>query len=405
MELQKLAIDVEDERIIGYIARRTGINSVLLNGEEKDPGTVALIVRPSDDRVEKTLHAIRQASALGIPVVIIAGALDPVGETIVKEARGCGVPGECLLFVNNGKITDALGNVIGDALRGMGVGVMAVVAYADRVAQQELIPEPLLWDGSAIADTPDAVLWERGQGKGEETLAAPEDGQTAAAQPQTAVAEAAQAAPWKAYLDRAGKVVAVFGIKSGVGASTLAACLSGVLADHGSFYLEASSSATGYAYFGSSPSDASKTGKYACCTETEKDGVDAEKDIPLLIVDATIPGAMDAVYERADCVIVVTDGSPVAFGITEKWIKGGWRADILVVNRVVPGTGYPPEVYSGEFGLERVIGVPGGLEEETAINLAQRSAALPLGKSVDFDAAIGDLAEAVLKILEGGNSR
>lgn len=416
MELRKLAIDAEDEGIIDYIARRTRINSVLLSGEEKDPGTVALIVRPSrDDHVEKTLSAIRQASALGIPSVIIAGTFDPVGETIVKEARVCGVPDECLLFVSNGKITDALGNIIGDALRGMGVGVMAAVSYASRVAEKELIPERSLWDGNGgvAADALDTALWERGQDREEKTLAVPEapavspeakDGQRGATQShlQPAAAELAQAAPWNAYLDRAGKVVAVFGVKSGVGASTVAACLSGIMADHDSLYLEISPSAIGYVYFGSVLDDAVKTGKYAYCTEKAGYG-GAHNNVPILIADATIPGAMDAVYERADCVVVVTDGSPVAFGKVEKWVKGGWRVDVLAVNRVVPGTGYPPEVYTGEFGLERVIGVPGGLEEEAAINLAQRSAVLPLGKSVDFDAAIGDLAEAVLNLIEGRN--
>lgn len=416
MDLRKLAISTENEEIVDYITRRTGINSVPLTDGEKDSGTVALIVRPSsDDHVEKTLSAIRQASALGIPVVVIAGSFDPVGEAIAKEAKVCGVPDECLLFVNNGKITDALGNVIDDALRGTGIGVTAAVSYASHIAQKELLPERSLWDGTSntAVEAHDAPLWGGGPDKEEQTLAAAEapavgkeaeDGQTSAEQSQSqpSAAEAAQAAPWNTYLERADKVVAVFGVKSGVGVSTIAACLSGILDDHGSLYLEVSPSAVGYVYFGSALDDAVKTGKYAYCAEKAGYGEPPNKKVPILIADATIPGAMDAVYERADCVVVVTDGSPVAFGKVEKWVKGGWRVDALVVNRVVPGTGYPPEVYAGEFNLERVIGIPGGPEEETAINLAQRNAVLPLGKSVDFDAAIGDLAETVLNLIERG---
>lgn len=420
MELRKLAIDVEDERIIDYIARHTGIEGALLSGEEREPGTVALIVRPSrGGSVERSMSAIRRASVLGIPVIVVVGSLDPVGEALAREARACGVPGECLLFVSGGKVVDALGNPVGDALRGTGIGVMVAVSHASHVAQKELVPEPSLWDGEGVSEIADAALWGGGLSeRSESAVITPEelaDVQADAAQeereeadqtplPLQTATEPERPAPWNAYLDRADKVVAVFGVKSGVGVSTIAACLSGILGDHGSLYLEVSPSAVGYVYFGSALDGAVKTGKYAYCAEKAGYG-EPPKNVPILIADATIPGAMDAVYERADCVVVVTDGSPVAFGKVEKWVKGGWRVDVLVVNRVVPGTGYPPEVYAGEFNLERVIGIPGGPEEETAINLAQRNAVLPLGKSVDFDAAIGDLAETVLNLIERGEDR
>lgn len=408
MDLQKLTISAGNKEIVDYIKRCTGIGGDLLNGGEQDPGTVALIVRPSagdpDDRLKKTLGDVRRASALGIPVLVIAGAPDPIGAAIAKEAGSCGVPDQCLLYVRDGKLVDALGNVISDALRGTGVGVRAAVDYASRIAHEELVPELTLWDAGPAGEVRDAALWEPGEKM--EPASAPAGaqrtggGQIEALPPRLrpVTAEAAQASPWNAYLEQAGKVVAVFGIKNGVGASTVAACLSGVLGDHGSLCLEVSPSATGHVYFGGTPADAVKTGKYACCTE--KTGPQPDRDVPILIVDAVIPAAMDEVYKRADCVVVVTDGSPVAFDKVAKWIKGGWRIDVIVINRVVSGTGYPPEVYMGEFGLERVLGVPGGLEEEAAVNLAQRSAALPLGKSVDLDAAFAGLAETVLERLE-----
>lgn len=410
MELQKLVISAGNEEIVDHIKRCAGVSSDLLNGSEQDPGTVAMIVRPSagdpGDRLEKTLSDLRRASALGIPVLAIAGTRDPVGAAIAKEAKSCGVPDRCLLYVRDGKLIDALGNMIGDALRGTGIGVRAAIDYASLMAREELVPEPALWSvPGAATEARDAAIWDREE-EGTPSSAPAGALQTVATQieappPRPAAAVATQDAPWNAYLGNAEKVVAVFGIKSGVGASTVAACLSGVLGDHGSLCLEVSSSATGYVYFGGTPADAVQTGKYAYCTE--KTGSLPSRKAPVLVVDVdvVIREAMDAVYDRADCVIVVTDGSPVAFDKVGNWVRGGWRVDALVINRMVAGTGYPPEVYAGEFGLTRVLGVPGGLEEEAAVNLAQRSAALPLGKSVDLDGAFAGLAETVLKLIAG----
>ena len=54
------------------------------------------------------------------------------------------------------------------------------------------------------------------------------------------------------FLDATDNLVAVFDAKSGVGATTVAACLSGVLTNHNSLYLEIAPSSSGYVYYGDS---------------------------------------------------------------------------------------------------------------------------------------------------------
>lgn len=395
MKIQKFAVCAEEENIIEYINKRTGIESGPLEKEQENKeGSVALILRGEDTFLENTLKAVGKASTLGLPTLVVIGAYDPIGNKILHEAERDGIPKECLLTVQDGKVVDAAGGEIGDALQGTGIGISAVVSRAEYIVENELIPERPLWNKKVTVEDSIPKVPDKDQGEEPGKAVYPRVKKNKNSQPEKLAVN-----PWTAHLKRAKKTVAVFGIKSGVGASTVAACLAGVLDDKGGMYLEISEQPAGYYYFGSSIEQAGETGRYAYCSET-KIYPEMEQEIPLLIADANIPAAADEVYEQADCIVIVTDGSPAAFKRVEKWIKGGWKVDILAVNKIVNGTGYPPEVYTGEFDLKHVIGIPGGVEEETAINLAQRNGKLPLEKSIDFDAAISDLAEAVLEIVE-----
>ena len=189
----------------------------------------------------------------------------------------------------------------------------------------------------------------------------------------------------------------VFGIRPGVGASTTAAGLAGILADNDSLYVEISDSLIGYTFFGPSTDDAVNSGRYIYCGS--KGAVVEPKKCGVLIAEIGLKDAASILYDKADFVVVVTDGTPPAFQRTGAWINGGWRTDILVVNKVFSGAGFPPEVYAGEYGLENILGIPGGPEEEIALHTAQTQGKLPFGHSVDFDTAFTKLGETVLNAL------
>lgn len=386
--LQKLVVTAPEE-VAGQIARQAGVECTPFNGAAPSPGTVVVVLRPrAGGRVEEAFAAVRKASVFGVPVLVVAGVRDAVGEQFLREAEICGVPGECVLFVDGGRVVDAAGTPLGDALRGTGIGVSAVVSAAERAVKENLIPEIALWEGEGEEE----ALWEPDSVDENSTIAAG-TGITAREEPRAKAASLLDD-----FFAAAEGAVAVFGVKSGVGATTVAACLAGVLADRSGFHLEIAPSPTGYVYYGSSPLQAVSSGQYAFFDGSKVNG--EARRTGILVADVSVPEAVDAVYDRAGCVVVVADGSPVSFRKVQSWIKGGWRLDVLVVNRVVPGAGYPPEVYAGEFGLERVIGIPGGLDEEAAVNQAQHSGALPLGKSVDLDTAVNELAAAVLEVMK-----
>ncbi|ACX51898.1 hypothetical protein Adeg_0752 [Ammonifex degensii KC4] len=374
MQLQRLVINADSE-MLARVARISGLECLPLNGSAPPPGSAVVVLRPpgggSEDEV---LNAVRSAAALGVPVVVIAGGRDPVEQALLREAALCGVPGECVLLVDAGKVVDATGAVVADALRGKGIGVVAVVRAAERALRENLVPEPALWEEGAPAG--EEVLWEEGGRPGEVAagVSAPE---APTGQPVRTDAPA-QRSPVGAFFDLAGAVVAVFGVKSGVGATTVAACLTGVLADHGGFHLEVAGQPTGYVYYGGSPLQAASTGRYACFDGSRLTG-DARR-VGVLVADVSLTELADVAYGRAGCTVFVADGSPVSFKRVQSLLRGGWRCDVLVVNRVVPGAGYPPEVYAGEFGFSRVVGVPGGLDEEAAVNQAQHAGTLPLGR-------------------------
>lgn len=391
--LKRLLINADAETA-ARIARFSGYECVPMDGAgpEKE-GAVVVVLRPHTG-LGDTLEAVRTASARGLPVVVVAGCRDAAGESILREARACGVPGACVLLVEGGKVVDAVGGFVAEALRGTGIGVRAVVNVAEKAVRESLVPEMAVWDGGEEA------LWEA---EPVDRAAELEEAEPADRAAETESTPSPASLLLENFLSAAERTVAVLGVKSGVGATTLAACLAGVLEDADPLHLEVSTSPSGYLYYGPDPGTASRTGKYAAAGGA---ATGSPRSCGVLIADVSLREAVDAAYDRADCVVVVTDGSPVAFERVKRWVQGGWRLDVLAVNRVLPGAGYPPEVYMGELGLDpkRVVGVPGGSEEEMAVNLAQQKHSLPFGKSVDFDGAVADLGRAVREVLEGGKA-
>jgi hypothetical protein len=349
-----------------------------------DGNSAVLFVRPAAPvPAGEIAESLAEAASLGVPVVVVAGSRDGEGSVLLREAALCGIPPECVLLVEGGKIVDASGRVVGDALRGRGIGITVAVRAAREALEKGLVPEPAVWEESG-AEEP--AVWES---------VAKENGE----KNERVVEEDGIKHPIEDYFDAARHAVAVFGIKPNVGASTVAACLAGVLDDYDPLYLEAAPSLAGYRYFALDVESAVRTGKYAPLSRGGASGAPRPCGVLVAEVSASEGEAADIAYRRAGCRVLVTDGSPVSFERVGAWVKGGGKFDVLVVNRVLPGAGYPPEVYTGEYNLERVFGIPGGFEEEAAVNAALQSGTLPLGRSPDFDNAVGYFARAVLEVL------
>lgn len=382
--LRQLYVRNMEESAAARLARFAGVECRPLDGLlAPDGNSAVLFVRPAVPVPAKELaETLAAAASLGVPVVVVAGNRDGEGSVLLREAALCGIPPECVLLVEGGKIVDAAGRVVGDALRGRGIGITAAVQAAREAVEKKLVPEPALWE-EREDDAGEPAVWENDAG--EEAEKAPE--------------ESGARHPLEGYLDAARHAVAVFGIKPNVGASTVAACLAGVLDDYDPLYLEASPSLAGYRYFALDLGGAVRTGKYLPLSENGAGGSPRPCGVLVAEVSAFEGEAADIAYRRAGCRVLVTDGSPVSFERVGMLISGGGKFDVLVVNRVLPGAGYPPEVYTGEYHLERVVGIPGGFEEEAAVNAALQSGALPLGRSPDFDNAVGYLARAVLEVL------
>lgn len=378
--LRQLYVQNMEENAIARLARFAGVECRPLDGTVvPDGGSAVLFVRPAVPVPAKELtETLAAAASLGVPVVVVAGSKDGEGTNLLREASLCGIPPECVLLVEDGKIVDASGKVVGDALRGRGIGTAAAVRIAREALEKGLVPESALWEESG-AEEP--AVWEENN-----------EGENWKDENKVEILKH----PVEGYFDAARHAVAVFGVKPNVGVSTVAACLAGVLDDYDPLYLEVSPSLTGYRYFAFDVESAARTGRYAFLSRNKP-----PRPCGVLIAEvaAAEREAADIAYQRAGCRVLVTDGSPVSFERVGTWIKGGWKFDVLVVNRVLPGAGYPPEVYTGEYHLERVVGIPGGFEEEAAVNAALQSGALPLGRSPDFDNAVGCFARAVLEVI------
>jgi hypothetical protein len=82
-------------------------------------------------------------------------------------------------------------------------------------------------------------------------------------------------------------------------------------------------------------------------------------------------------YEQAGCFIVVADNSLMSFKKIQEWLEKKKRLDILVINRVLPDVGLVSSIYEGQLGLPDIIEIPGGEDEQKAVNLAQNDHITP----------------------------
>ncbi|MDA8337176.1 MAG: hypothetical protein M0Z41_19675 [Peptococcaceae bacterium] len=197
-----------------------------------------------------------------------------------------------------------------------------------------------------------------------------------------------------------GRNCVIYGVKGGVGVSTVAAMLAAGLEG---VHLEiggAGRMPTGYCYHGPAPG---QTGPcYACWNEEREFPVLEGRSVVVDLNQTVAIGTADEVIAQAGCFILVADRSETAFGLVGRLVNNGLKPDIFAVCGSLPGSGFgcPVEVYKGEYGdrlPEAVVDLPGGLDTERVILGAQRRGVPPnlCPGGEDLTLACGELVSLV----------
>ena len=384
MELNALAFS---ESVFNPRLEKTaGIKCVTFNGTPLETGTVAVVVR---DELEAVL-------SVKTPVIVIIGETDRKGKEVYEKAKEAGIPSECMLFVKNKAVVDDKGTIISPAVSGRGIGIKAIVEAAAKAAREDLYPEPVLWTASE-----DEPVWEM---ESEGCVSVPEISDTDVNAPsdidmleQNNTAQEGGNPILAEFLGTAKHIVPVIGAKGGVGVSTICASLTEAFAEYDALHLEAGQSPGGYIYYATDPEQAAQS-NYAFCGPHAAYGKPRERKIAF--VDVEDERILEEAMMQAGCVVVVTETSRMGLEAVRAWIKKDRPLSVLVVNKILYGVGLSPEVYAGELGLKRVIGIAGGSEEEIAINRAQAEHRPPAAVSVEYDTTVGELAAVIREILE-----
>lgn len=175
---------------------------------------------------------------------------------------------------------------------------------------------------------------------------------------------------------------AVFGVKGGVGTSTVAMMIAGALKN--CVHLEMADEPTAWCYYGKTRQDAERSGKYLWY----------KSEAPVLgslLVDAGRCSFLDAVSFAlvfSKCRVIVTDRSEAAFRQARKFFGEGIMPDLLIMTRTYPGAGISPEVYTGEFGIKSVCSVP---DEAEVILKAQSQGKFPCESSAEIKSAVEEI--------------
>lgn len=206
-------------------------------------------------------------------------------------------------------------------------------------------------------------------------------------------------APLENVRDLPKDFIAVYGIKGGVGASTVVAMMVGAMRDAvhvevvGPGYIPSA-----WSYYGKS---AKASGNYVCwdCLE----GFPEIHGLPVLDISSTVPLSMlDEIIAKAACLILVADRSEISFHMVSDLFRGGFTCDMLVVNSTFMGIGNTVDTYKGEYGdvmPDDMIDIPGGLDVESIVLKAQRDHVSPvsIAGAEDLTMATGEIVSAIRK--------
>jgi len=194
--------------------------------------------------------------------------------------------------------------------------------------------------------------------------------------------------------------VAIYGIKGGVGTSTVAAMMIGTM--NNAVHIEVTGPGgmpSAWMYYG----DLARThGVYAWwdCSMPLPD----VPGLPVFDISHSVPvNIVDEMVARAACFILVVDRSETAFGLAKDMFAKGFSCDLFVVNSTFMGIGNTVDVYKNdEFsGLlpDDLIDIPGGLDVENVVLKAQRDHVSPVSVAgaEDLAMAAGEIVSMVRK--------
>lgn len=284
-------------------------------------------------RNDKFTEDLEKTSPYNLPLIVVAGSEDAAGKECINKARAFGVPDGCIIVKRKETVFTIDGREIAPAVRqGKGIGARAVVEAATYALENNLRPEPVVWE-EKTDDLMDATLFEEPE---KEAVTVP-----TANHAKTTENKPAQIVPlrkpfigeFKDILEATEQVIAVFrstpAAESGIIAMDLARQLRGT-------HIEVSASPQSYKYYGDNQGETSSPG-YMHSNGTELKGEPTDLNWLVIEVDPTIPypEAMDMVYKKAKNIVHVVGAGAVedSKNAVNAWINSGWKIDAVIPDK------------------------------------------------------------------------
>lgn len=338
----KILINAEASKLELY-ARSTGTEFLPLEDPGNAEGAVAVVVQGTS--FQKDLET---SVALNVPVVVVAGNDNRVGQNCAREAARWGIPEACILLKKGDKVCSLDGREIAESAKG--IGVRAVLKAAQYALDNKLYPEPLIWQ----EDEEEPVLFEeppqpeqpaKQEEKPQKTSPVRQEQKNAGNNVVRLSRGSDAEMRVEGVLEMSRKVAVVLkatpDADSGKVARDLAVKLSGA-------HLEISSAPESYRLYGETPEKAAESGKYMVCTGSAFIGTGYMSAEWLIVeLDAAVltamPNLVDAIYKKAEKMIHAVGGFKEGQAAVKTWLDSGWKLDA-----VVPSAGF--ERFKDAFG-------------------------------------------------------
>lgn len=311
----RVLINLSKERL-SALRNYKGVTFLGLDDGGLAEDAVIVVVRGPgyDDALEKALQLDR-------PVVVVAGTDGAEGQHCIARARASGVADECIIVIRGEQIVTLAGDNIVPAA-GKRIGARALLKVAEKSLQQDLRPEPVIWEEGVDAG-----------GAGEDPLqeAAKAKRQTAKPALRKAPVTGRWVSTFKGLLESADTVIAVFRSTANAQSDRVAATLAERL---GGVHVELSASPASIAAYNEDLDFLLESGRYLHTNGSDLEGEYNGAKCIIVEVDPAVPDskALELAYSGAANVIHVVDADEPSQGkaAIEAWLKSGWRLDAVV---------------------------------------------------------------------------
>lgn len=341
----RILINLKPE-VLAKISKSDQIKfSQLTSQLQETKNTAAAVIR--SDRFEADLS---KAVGLGIPLVVVAGSRDAVGEACIEEAQSYGVPDSCIVVKWGNQVCSLDGRVIAPAIRqGRGIGILAVAKAAQFALEKDLRPELVVWEDESemLNDMPAYEEMPSPQVQPiSESPAQPVPPAVEPMQQIEGISKGGFASSFPELLNEADTVIAVFRSVPQANSSHIAVDVARALQG---VHLELSASPTSFDQHGATLDSALRSGTYL---HSDGTGIQGQyNNTGYLVVEVNLmmenPEAMDMVYQKAKKVVHVVSAEMVepSRNALSAWIKSGWRLDAII-----PDKPQATERFVKEFG-------------------------------------------------------